>query len=91
MEDNIADGKFKSILERYNKEVCPNCGKEIDRGDVCWNNPTSDGEDGGTPYCVIAIQCQACDTEIKSGTSWYPGADDFEELVDCALEDIFEE
>ncbi|HBJ1651334.1 hypothetical protein HYH38_16090 [Clostridium botulinum] len=44
-----------------------------------------------TSYCVIAIQCQACDTEIKSGTSWYPGADDFEELVDCALEDIFEE
>lgn len=81
------DEIFQQILKQYKKDICPNCGKIIDRGDLCWNNPSTDA---GTDYCVVEIQCQQCDTEIAHGHSWYPGADNFEELVNNVLEDILD-
>lgn len=82
-----ADKEFKRIMSEHGKDKCPNCGKEIDRGDVAWNNRSTDA---GTDYATGEIQCSACDTEIANGSSWYPGADDFEEFVENLLEDILD-
>lgn len=86
-QEKETDKKFASIMKSHGKEKCPSCKKIIDRGDVSWNNPSTEA---GTAMTVVEIQCQKCYTEIVHGTSWYPGAEDFEELVDDVLEDIFE-
>lgn len=87
-QEKETDKKFASIMKSHGKGKCPSCKKIIDRGDVSWNNPSTEA---GTPMTVVEIQCQKCYTEIAHGTSWHPGAEDFEEFVDEVLEDIFED
>jgi hypothetical protein len=71
------DIKLKKYLKDHGVEFCPKCNKEIDRYDIAWNNSST----GWTPVTVVEIQCQKCDNEIAHFESWYPCANDLEELV----------
>lgn len=80
MDNKITDEdiSFKNILKIHDKECCQ-CGRELDRGDCSWNNA---GTDAGTPYCVLNVICQQCDTEIVHVFSWWPEIEDFSDFVD---------
>jgi hypothetical protein len=77
-----ADEQLKKILIEKGLENCRSCSREIDRGDIAWNSPSTEE---GTDYTVVQITCQQCGTEIAHVTSWYPSADSFEELVESIL------
>jgi hypothetical protein len=72
------DKKLKSVLSTNNKEICPVCRKEIDRGDVAWNTGSTEF---GTGYSVLVIICECCFTEIFHGTTWYE-IESFDEFID---------
>jgi len=74
---------FEDYLKVHNAIHCK-CGRKIDRGDVRWNNPYTEA---GTPFTVVDIVCQKCDTEIAHFSSWYPGADNFEDLIEFVFKD----
>jgi hypothetical protein len=76
------DEKLTAILAKHGKSNCPKCGRLLDRGDVAWNNADTEA---GTPFTWVEIQCQQCDTEIAHFSSWWPGADDLDELVENVL------
>jgi len=78
------DIRFSNLLIKINKNKCPNCGKEIDRGDVAWNCACTEA---GTECSILSIICQKCSTEIIYEDSWNPGIENFEEFV-LELEDI---
>lgn len=72
------DERLREILDAHGSSLCKECGRDLDRGDVAWNSASTEY---GTPYSVIEIICQACDTEALHLESWYPGIDDFEEAL----------
>lgn len=74
-----ADETFKRILTDHGSEKCWSCGRELDRGDVAWNNASTEA---GTPFAVLEIICQACDSEVMRCQTWWPAIDDFEEFVE---------
>lgn len=74
--------KFKRILERNNLLFCE-CGKEIGREDVMWNNGCTEV---GTPFAIIEVICTKCQKEITRVSTWWPSIDNFEELVDVLEE-----
>lgn len=76
--DEEADAELRYILASHHAAKCPSCDREIDRGDVSWNSPSTEA---GTSYCVLQITCQNCGTEILHQQSWYPGIDGFNEFV----------
>lgn len=77
-----ADEDLENILKKHGKEFCPKCNRKIDRGDVAWNEGSTEA---GTPYSVLEIACLQCGTEIahKYSWSWVESFDDFI----CALEE----
>ncbi|MBD1379145.1 hypothetical protein [Metabacillus arenae] len=75
----MVDIEFSKVLKKYNKHICPNCKRGIDRGDVQWNNATTEY---GTGYSVLEIICEKCYTEIVYLHSWYPTIDTFDEFVE---------
>ncbi len=79
-----ADEKLTAILAEHGKTECPSCGKKIDRADVAWNNADTEA---GTPFTWVEIQCLACQTEIIHFSSWYPAADDLDDLIEHVLPD----
>jgi hypothetical protein len=84
----MEDEKLKAVLKSKGKDTCPNCGREIDRGDMAWNNGSTEY---GTGYCVVECQCQQCDTELFEFHSWHPAIDDIDDLayvIDLELNDI---
>lgn len=83
-----ADQRFAEFMADRGQACCPTCGRVLDRGDVSWNNANT-GE--GTPFTYSQIVCQGCDTEIAHWSSWYPGADDWDDFVDHVLPDMVEE
>lgn len=85
--DEEADAELHSILLEHHADRCNNCGREIDRGDVAWNGGSTEA---GTPWSVLQITCQNCDTQIIHIDSWYPGIDSFSEFVDV-LRDKWED
>ena len=70
---------YIKCLERKGIRNCKNCGKEIDEGDIFWNNSSTRA---GTPYCMLEIICQKCDTEIVYLNCWHPEIDDLDEFFD---------
>lgn len=84
MTSDHADAEFLSFLQEHGKANCPSCRRAIDRGDVAWNNADT-GE--GTPYVWATIQCQECDAEVGHWSSWWPGADNWDEFVAHVLPD----
>lgn len=72
-----ADQKLTEVLAAKNKDKCPKCNKQIDRGDVAWNTASTES---GTPYSVMEIICEKCFTEIYHGTTWFE-IESFEEFV----------
>ena len=82
------DEALLNVLKRKGKDICPNCGRVIDRGDMAWNNGSTKY---GTGYCVVECQCQQCDTELFKVDSWYPSINDTDDLayvINQELEDI---
>jgi len=69
--------RLKAVLRQHKAERCT-CGHRIGFGDIAWNNGSTEY---GTEYCVVEIQCVACDREIAHIDSWYPGIDNREELL----------
>ena len=66
------------VLKRKGKDSCPKCGRKIDRGDLSWNNSTTEA---GTDYSVVECQCQECFSEVFMFHTWYPSIDTIEELI----------
>lgn len=81
----MGDDRLKTVLADKGYSHCPSCGREVDRGDVAWNEA---GTEAGTPVSVIKIQCQACDEEVVYFFSWYPCIEVFEEAVDVIEDDL---
>jgi hypothetical protein len=79
-----SDEKLAAVLVEHGKSNCPSCGRIIDRGDVAWNNAQTES---GTPCTWVQIQCVKCESEIGHFWSWWPGADDFDDLVDNVMHD----
>ena len=80
--------KLQQILTKYNINTCHKCGRVIDRGDIMWNEGSTEY---GTPYLYIYIECQQCDTEIFYGWSWDCNEYSFRDLIDEGiLEDMLE-
>lgn len=82
------DEALLNVLKRKGKDICPNCWRVIDRGDMAWNNGSTKY---GTGYCVVECQCQQCDTELFKVDSWYPSIKDTDDLayvINQELEDI---
>jgi len=81
------DSIYVECLERKGIRYCKTCGKEIDEGDISWNN----GSTGyGTPCSMLEIICQRCDTELVHIDSWYPEIEDLDEFfneLDKEMED----
>lgn len=75
--------RLKNILESKKASVCE-CGRQIDFGDIAWNNGSTEY---GTGYSVVEIECQECDEEIKIIHSWYPEISSTKELLDVIDED----
>jgi hypothetical protein len=71
------DQELKRILQRRKWDKCTVCGREIDRGDIAWNDACTDV---GTPFSIVFIICQACDTSIARVQSWYPEIEDLEDV-----------
>lgn len=65
MEDE--ESKLKEALNKLGKSHCGNCQKEIGLIDVSWNNRSTEQ---GTPYSVMQITCQSCDTEVLHEETW---------------------
>jgi hypothetical protein len=84
LTEQEAEALFREWLVKNGLSTCPGCGREIDRGDVAWNNPCTEA---GTDYTTVHIECQGCQTEIADFNSWFPEADTFETLVEYVLED----
>lgn len=82
MTEQEAEKELSLLLKEKNCNICPMCRKIIDRGDIAWNNPSTEA---GTDYTIVEIICSCCDTEIARISSWYPGADSFAELVEEVL------
>lgn len=82
--DEEADAEFARVLAEHDASLCPSCGRQLDRGDVAWNNS---GTEAGTPYSVLEIICQNCAREIVCIHSWYPEIEDFNEFVDVLERD----
>ena len=78
------DERLAVILAEHGKTNCPSCGKIIDRGDVAWNNGATEA---GTPDTHVTIQCQRCDSGIAAFWSWWPGADDLDDLIENVMKD----
>jgi len=77
-DDANEDARLAMLLADKGKANCPACGRFLDRGDVSWNN----GDTGeGTGYCTVFIVCQECDSSIALISSWYPGIDDFADVL----------
>jgi len=55
------DERLHTVLVKYGKDVCPNCGRCIDRGDMAWFESTNES---GTDIDIVMIECQRCDTEL---------------------------
>ena len=70
--------KLKKLLKEKGYAICPSCGRELDRGDIAWNNGSTEY---GTGYSSIECICQACDVSIFSVVSWYPNIDDLKDVV----------
>ena len=85
-KEDILDKKLKEILVKNNMDICPCCGRQLDRGDVAWNTACTEA---GTDYSVVSIICQACDDEMLNAHTWYC-IDNFEDLVE-ELESVIEE
>lgn len=83
VEDDDVDARFAAVLAEHGSTVCYSCGRAIDRGDVAWNNASTEA---GTGYCTVEIICQGCEASIAHVTSWYLGIDDFGDVV-FVLED----
>lgn len=85
MTEAEAERALSDLLVAAGYSPCSKCGRQIDRGDVAWNNPSTEA---GTDYTVVEIQCQGCNSEIVRFTSWWPGADNFEDLVENVFQDM---
>jgi len=69
---------LRELLKERGVSPCAVCGRELDMGDVAWNNAATEA---GTGFTIVEIICQGCDTEAAKINSWYPGIDTFDELV----------
>lgn len=83
MSEATVDERLAAVLAKHGASRCK-CGRTIDRGDVAWNEASTEA---GTPLTYIEIICQACDTAIARVSSWYPGAEDLEKVVEILEED----
>ena len=81
--EQAAERRFGELLAERGMERCPTCGRRIDRGDVAWTNGATEY---GTPWSMVQIICQQCDTEIAHVLSWWPEIDDFPEAVEWVLD-----
>ena len=82
--DEQADAEFQRVLAAHDATNCPHCSKPIDRGDVAWNDASTDA---GTGYSVLTVQCQRCFHEIAYFRSWHGSIHDFNEFVHVLGED----
>ena len=82
MTESEADRRFAELLVEHGLNQCV-CGRKFDRGDVAWNNGQTEE---GTEYTTVEIICQACGAEAVRVSSWWPWADDFEDLVENVLD-----
>jgi hypothetical protein len=78
------DERLAEILSEHGATNCPKCLRIIDRGDLAWN---AGDTEAGTPYSTVHIICQRCDTEMAQVFSWYPGMDDFDDVLRVLEED----
>jgi hypothetical protein len=77
MTDSELDAAFAAELDKRGKRICPVCAKVIDRGDVAWNQGSTEA---GTDYSVVEIQCEGCQTEIGHFATWYD-VSDFDDVI----------
>ncbi len=71
------NGRLKQILKQNGFNRCPSCRRELDQGDMAWNNASTES---GTGYCSVVCQCQQCDYGIFEVRSWYPEITDLEDI-----------
>lgn len=85
-EPNESDS-IKSILAEKGYEKCPECGRELDIGDLAWNEASTSE---GTPMSMVVCQCQACNSNIFIIHSWTSSIDTVDELWDVLDSDLKE-
>lgn len=78
------DERFREVMDAHGALICKGCGRELDRGDVAWNTGSTEV---GTPFSVIEIICQGCNTEAAQVSSWTFDLDSFESVVSVLAED----
>lgn len=84
MTEQEAEQRLKELLTKRGVSRCRGCARELDRGDVAWNNS---GTFAGTPFTYVYVQCEGCGREAATIFSWWPGTDGFAELVEQVLDD----
>ena len=84
MTEAEAEAAYLAKLAEKGMSKCPFCGHTIGLGDLAWNNGWTDA---GTDYTVVEIQCTVCQTEIVNFHSWWPGAENFVDLVENVILD----
>ena len=73
-----ADERLADVLKAKGYAICKSCGRNIDRGDIAWNNGSTEV---GTPCTFVEIICARCDNQVARIHSWYPGIEDMDELT----------
>jgi RNase P subunit RPR2 len=79
-----ADERLAAVLKEHSATRCKSCRRKLDRGDVSWQNASTEA---GTGFTTVYIICQSCGTETAEVFSWYPETDSFEEAVRVLEED----
>lgn len=84
MTDKELELRLSQILKNHDAEICTGCGRTLDRGDIAWNNGSTDF---GTGYSTVEIICEGCYTEAAVVHSWYPEISNFEDVINVLESD----
>lgn len=83
VEEQVADAeidwgeKVKSILKENGYQFCKSCGRELDQGDLAWNEASTEA---GTPHAVVVCQCQNCLAGVFEVRSWWPSMETLKDV-----------
>jgi len=80
-ERHMTDGELDKLLHdtlvKWKLDICPTCGRAIDRADCAWNTGNSES---GSDMSALHIICLRCDEDICN-VATYSGVETFEDFV----------